>query len=61
MGLESGYDPLLKFMKKGVTADLQIEAGRKVKAAGMELSEYYMPVRGGRPCGANTPWNRPGC
>lgn len=48
IGLETGYDPLLKFMKKGVTSELQIEAGQKIKAAGMELSEYYMPGLGGQ-------------
>ena len=48
IGLETGYDPLLKFMKKGVTAEKQIKGGRKVKAAGMELSEYVMPGLGGR-------------
>ena len=47
IGLETGYDPLLKFMKKGVTAAKQIEGGQKVKAAGMELSEYVMPGLGG--------------
>ncbi|MEJ2586821.1 MAG: radical SAM protein [Deltaproteobacteria bacterium] len=48
VGLETGYDPLLKLMKKGVKAAQQIEAGRKVKAAGMELSEYVMPGLGGQ-------------
>lgn len=48
VGLESGCNAVLKFMKKGATADLQIEAGRKIKAAGMELSEYYMPGLGGQ-------------
>ena len=48
IGFESGYDPLLKFMKKGVTGAMHIEAGQKIKAAGMELSEYYMPGLGGR-------------
>jgi radical SAM superfamily enzyme YgiQ (UPF0313 family) len=48
IGLETGYDPLLKFMQKGVTAAKQIEGGRKVKAAGMELSEYVMPGLGGK-------------
>jgi histone acetyltransferase (RNA polymerase elongator complex component) len=48
IGLETGYDPLLKFMNKGVTAAKQIEGGRKVKAAGMELSEYVMPGLGGK-------------
>jgi len=48
VGLESGYDPLLKMMKKGVTGEQQIEAGQKVVAAGMELSEYVMPGLGGQ-------------
>jgi radical SAM superfamily enzyme YgiQ (UPF0313 family) len=48
VGLESGYDPILKFMKKGVTATQHIEAGRKVVAAGLELSEYVMPGLGGQ-------------
>ena len=48
IGLETGYDPLLKLMKKGVTAAGHIEAGRKVLSAGMELSEYVMPGLGGQ-------------
>jgi len=48
VGLETGYDPLLKMMKKGVTGEQQIEAGQKVVAAGMELSEYVMPGLGGQ-------------
>ena len=48
VGLESGYDPLLKLMKKGVTGAQHIEAGRKVIDAGMELSEYVMPGLGGQ-------------
>lgn len=48
IGMESGYDKILKYMKKGVTAEAHIQAGRKVKAAGMELSEYYMPGLGGK-------------
>ena len=47
IGLESGYDPLLKFIKKGVTAAQHIDAGRKVMDAGMSLSEYIMPGLGG--------------
>ncbi|MBU2498596.1 MAG: radical SAM protein, partial [Proteobacteria bacterium] len=43
VGLESGYDPILKFMKKGVTAVQHVEAGQRVVAAGIELSEYVMP------------------
>ncbi len=48
VGLETGYDPLLKLIKKGVTSEQQVEAGQKVIAAGMELSEYVMPGLGGR-------------
>ena len=48
IGLETAYDPLLKFMNKGVTAAKQIQGGRKVKAAGLELSEYVMPGLGGK-------------
>jgi radical SAM superfamily enzyme YgiQ (UPF0313 family) len=48
VGLETGHDPLLKLMKKGVSASQHIEAGQKVIRAGMELSEYVMPGLGGQ-------------
>lgn len=48
IGLESGYDRLLAFMKKGVTAREHIEAGKKVKASGLELSEYVILGLGGK-------------
>ena len=48
IGLESGSDAVLKFMKKGVSAEQHIEAGRKLKEAGMEVSEYVMPGLGGK-------------
>jgi len=48
VGLESGYDPVLRMMKKGVTGAQHVEAGQKVVAAGMELSEYVMPGLGGQ-------------
>ena len=48
IGLESGSDRVLEFVKKGTTADLHIEAGRKVIEAGMMLSEYFMPGLGGK-------------
>jgi histone acetyltransferase (RNA polymerase elongator complex component) len=48
IGLETGYDPLLKLMKKGVTAAQHIEAGKKLLKAGMEVSEYVMPGLGGQ-------------
>lgn len=47
IGMESGSDRVLKFVKKGVTAKQQIDAGIKVIQAGMELSEYIMPGLGG--------------
>jgi hypothetical protein len=47
IGLESGCDPLLKFIKKGVTAAQHIDAGKKVIDSGMSLSEYIMPGLGG--------------
>ena len=47
IGLESGSDEVLKLIKKGVTAEQHIDAGRKVKEAGMELSEYVIPGAGG--------------
>jgi biotin synthase-like enzyme len=48
IGLETGCDPLLQLVKKGVSAAQQVEAGRKLMEAGMEVSEYVMPGLGGR-------------
>ena len=48
IGLESGADAVLQRMRKGTTKAGHIKAGLKVKAAGMELSEYVMPGLGGR-------------
>ncbi|MDO8491880.1 MAG: radical SAM protein, partial [Dehalococcoidia bacterium] len=48
VGLESGCDEVLEFMQKGVTGRQQIEAGRKIVAAGITLSEYVMPGLGGK-------------
>ena len=48
IGLETGYDPLLKLMKKGVTGAQHVDAGKRLLAAGMEVSEYVMPGLGGR-------------
>ena len=47
VGMESGSDKVLKRIKKGVTKEIHIRAGLKIKAAGMELSEYVMPGLGG--------------
>jgi radical SAM superfamily enzyme YgiQ (UPF0313 family) len=48
IGLETGYDPLLQYMKKGVTAQEHIDAGRKVKESGISLSEYVILGLGGK-------------
>ena len=48
IGMESGSDKVLKRVKKGADKATQIKAGQKVKRAGIELSEYYMPGLGGR-------------
>jgi hypothetical protein len=48
IGLESGYDPLLKLMKKGVTGEQHVEAGCALRQAGLEVSEYVMPGLGGK-------------
>jgi len=48
LGLETGDDPLLKAIKKGVTAEGQIDGGQKAMAAGFQVSEYWMPGLGGR-------------
>jgi radical SAM superfamily enzyme YgiQ (UPF0313 family) len=48
IGMESGSDEVLRRMAKGVTKAGHIKAGRKIVAAGMELSEYIMPGLGGR-------------
>lgn len=48
IGMESGSDEVLARVKKGVDKATHILAGRRVKEAGMELSEYLMPGLGGR-------------
>lgn len=47
VGMETGYDPLLTFIRKGVTAAEHIEGGKKIRASGISLSEYVMPGLGG--------------
>lgn len=46
-GMESGDDITLKKICKGSTAEQIVSAGRKVVAAGMELSEYVLIGIGG--------------
>jgi radical SAM superfamily enzyme YgiQ (UPF0313 family) len=48
VGLETGDDELLEYVKKGATAEEMIIGGRKAIAAGFELSEYVMPGLGGK-------------
>jgi hypothetical protein len=48
IGLESGSDKVLEFIRKGVTAAEHIDAGRKVKEGGISLSEYVIPGLGGK-------------
>jgi radical SAM superfamily enzyme YgiQ (UPF0313 family) len=48
IGLESGYDPLLEYMNKGVTADLVIQGGKKVVESGISLCLYVVLGLGGR-------------
>jgi len=48
IGLESGYDPLLKYMDKGVTAAEHIKGGKNVVASGISLCEYVLLGLGGK-------------
>ena len=47
-GFETGSDKVLQFINKGVTSQQQIQAGKNIKAAGIEFSVYFMPGVGGR-------------
>ena len=48
IGLESGSDTILAMIKKGTDKEKHILAGQKVKQAGIQLSEYFMPGLGGK-------------
>jgi biotin synthase-like enzyme len=48
IGLESGYDPLLEYMDKGVTAADHIKGGKNVVASGISLCEYVVLGLGGK-------------
>ncbi len=48
IGMESGYDPVLEFLDKGVTAADHITAGKNVVASGISLCEYVMLGAGGK-------------
>lgn len=47
-GLESGSARVLRMVKKGITPEDIVEAGKRIMAAGISLSEYIMPGVGGR-------------
>jgi radical SAM superfamily enzyme YgiQ (UPF0313 family) len=47
VGLESGDDEVLRRVKKGTRASEQVQAGRMVQDAGIELSEYVILGLGG--------------
>lgn len=46
-GMETGDDELLKEIRKGVTAREIIDAGQRLKEAGIEISEYVLMGIGG--------------
>jgi hypothetical protein len=48
IGLESGYDPLLQYMDKGITSAEHITAGKRVVESGISLSEYVILGLGGK-------------
>jgi len=48
IGLESGYDPLLEYMDKGVTAAEHIKGGKKIVESGISLCEYVLLGLGGK-------------
>jgi radical SAM superfamily enzyme YgiQ (UPF0313 family) len=47
VGMESGYDPILEFIKKGETAADHIEGGKRIMESGISLCEYIIPGLGG--------------
>ena len=47
VGLESGDDVILRLIRKGSTANQQVEAGRWTMAAGIQLSLYVILGIGG--------------
>ncbi|MBS4538617.1 radical SAM protein [Clostridium sp. D2Q-11] len=48
MGIESGNNEILYKVKKGVTSELMIEAGKKAKKSGIKLSVTLISGLGGR-------------
>ncbi len=48
IGMESGYDTILEYMDKGVTAADHIKGGKNIVASGIQLSEYVVLGLGGK-------------
>jgi len=48
VGIESGCDEVLKYMRKGVTQKEHISGGRKVIEAGINYAAFVMPGLGGK-------------
>ncbi len=48
LGLETGSDFLLRYMRKGTVKEQHIIAGRRIKESGIELSEYVIAGLGGK-------------
>ncbi len=43
VGIESGCDSVLSYMKKGVSREEHIDGGRKAAAAGLKIAAFVMP------------------
>jgi radical SAM superfamily enzyme YgiQ (UPF0313 family) len=48
IGMETGDDELLSYIRKGATSEEMVSSGRMAVDAGFEVSEYMMPGLGGR-------------
>jgi radical SAM superfamily enzyme YgiQ (UPF0313 family) len=48
IGMESGSAEVLKYQNKGATPEIHVSAGKKVKEAGISLSEYIIFGLGGQ-------------
>lgn len=48
LGVESGSDKILKYIKKGVTAEEMMKAGKKIKDSGIKLSTTLISGLGGK-------------
>lgn len=48
MGIETGSDKLLTYMKKGVKASEHIDAGQKLAASGISVAVFIIPGLGGQ-------------